>query len=38
MKKHSASLRILFDYGEIIIILYSLFSSGCWCESWEIPH
>jgi len=23
MKKHSASLRILFDYGEIAIIFYS---------------
>jgi len=33
MKKHSASLRFLFNYGEIIIIFCSLFSLGCWCES-----
>jgi len=26
MKKHSASPRNLFDYGEIVIILYSLLS------------
>jgi len=38
MKKHSTSLRFLVDYGEIVIIFYSLFSPGCWCEFWEIPH
>ena len=33
MKKDNASLRILFDYGKIVIIFYSLFLHGCWCES-----
>ena len=32
-KKNSASLLILFDYGKIVILFYSQFLPGCWCES-----
>jgi len=38
MKKHSASLRILFDHGEIVFVFYCIFSPRYWCESGEIPH